>query len=164
MVKIYWNGEGKYEKELKVLDDLIPRWGMTDNKYMNLFIVASAVYSDIYNNGGGNLKDSYTNKIEKYLIPFAGEVKTIRLNSKIETIIKNLKNEEKLERFMDEIILYLQDKDLTYDKQTIFFNNETEELSEQEVKGFNIITFGNRLDCEKWVNNRKNNGFKMITG
>ena len=159
----YWDGNGKQQEELKYLENQTPSWGMTDNKFMNLFIVASNVYYDVYNNGGGNLKESFPKRIETYLLPFASELKSLRLNVKMETLVRNFKNKEKLERFLDEIILYLQDKDLSYDKQTIFFDNEKEEVSRKEVEGFSVITFGNRQDCEDWVNHRVNNWkFKMV--
>ncbi|PLS19240.1 hypothetical protein CVD28_02180 [Bacillus sp. M6-12] len=159
----YWNENGKFEVEIKQLNDLRPDWGMTDNPYINLFIIASNVYYDVYNNGGGNLRDNYPRKIEEYFVPFASELKSLRLNVKMDTIIRNLKKKEKLERFLDEVILYVQDKDLNYDKHTIYFDNDKEEVSKTKVEGFSVITFGNQKDCTDWVNHRMNAwNFKMV--
>lgn len=159
----YWEGNGTQQEGLTRLESHTPCWGMTDNQYMNLFITASNVYYDVYNNGGCNLKECFPERIETYLLPFANELKSLRLNVKIETLVRNFKNKDKLERFMDEIVLYLQDKDLTYDKQTIYFDNNKKEVSRTEIEGFNVITFGIRQECEDWVNHRMDNWkFKMV--
>lgn len=163
MTNTYWNNEGKHQEAVERLNEQAPSWGMTDNKFMNLFIVASTVYYDVYNNGGCNLKDSFSERVETYLLPFEGELKSLRLNVKMETLFRNFKNSDKLERFLDEVVLYLQDKDLSYDKHSIYFDNVKEELSRTEIEGYMVITFGNKEDCENWVNHRLNNWkYKMV--
>jgi len=160
----YWNENGKHQEENNRLSDLMPNWGWTDNRYVNLFIFASRVYYDVNNNGGGNLKGSLLKKMDKYLLPFAEDIKTFRLNVKEETLLKNLKNTNKLERFLDEIIVYLQDKDLSFEMHTLYFDNEKELLSESEIEGFNVITFGNEKDCMDWAEYRINNwDFKYVS-
>jgi len=159
----YWNRDGKYQEEADRLNALMPSWGMTDNQYMNLFILASKVYYDVYNNGGCNLKDNYPQKIEDYLLPFASELKSFRLDTKMDTLIRNFKNKKKLEAFLDEVFMYLQDKDLNYEKHIVFFDNESEELSKEEKEGFSKIVFGNEADCISWTNHRVNSwNFKWV--
>lgn len=153
----YWNKQGKYQEELNKFNVLTPDWGYTDNKYMDLFLAISKIYYDVYNNGGGNIKDTYTEDIEKYIVPFAKDIKSLRLNVTMNTLIKNFKKLEKLEAFTDEVLLYLSGKDLSYDKHTVYFHYEREELSKDDKDGFSKITFGNYKDYADWVNHRINN-------
>lgn len=153
-VNSYWNGNGKHEEEVSLLNGLMPNWGMTDNKYMNLFILSSKIYYDVYNNGGGNLRDNYPVKIEKYIVPFADDLKSLRLNVTMKTLLTNFKKKEKLEAFLDEVIMYLQDKDLSYNKHIVYYHYDNKELSKEEVEGFSQITFGNEQDYLDWTNHR----------
>lgn len=162
MMNSYWGNYGKYQKELDKLNELTPDCGMTENKYINLFLTISNIYYDVYNNGGCNLRDNYPKRIENYLAPFSDELKTLRLNVTLNTLIKNFKNEEKLEAFMDEVIMYLQDKDLEYKMYTVFFNHETEELSKVEKEGFNRITFGLEDVYKDWIRVRIGWNYKWI--
>lgn len=157
MENTYWNGKGNHQKELDRIDGLKPSWGMTTNKYMNLFITASNVYYDVYNNSGCNLADCYDAKIEEYIMPFADDIKSLRLNVQLKTLIKNFKNEKKLEAFMDEVILYLQDKDLNFEVFRVFFSNEKEELSKNMKEGLSEVTFGLQENYDDWVNHRVDN-------
>ncbi|MED2509866.1 hypothetical protein P4122_29240, partial [Bacillus thuringiensis] len=71
--------------------------------------------------------------------------------------IRNFKNEKKLEAFMDEVILYLQDKDLNFEVFRVFFSNEKEELSKNMKEGLSEVTFGLQEDYDDWVNHRVDN-------
>ncbi|HDR7922350.1 hypothetical protein J0794_27180 [Bacillus paranthracis] len=157
MENTYWNRNGKYQKELDKLDGLMPNIGMTSNQYMNLFITASSVYYDVYNNGGCNLADCYEEKIREYIMPFADDIKSLRLNVQMKTLIRNFKNEKKLEAFMDEVILYLQDKDLNFEVFRVFFSNKKEELSKNMKEGLSEVTFGLQENYDDWVNHRVDN-------
>jgi len=158
----YWNGNGKHEDLNKKFDGVIPSWGMTTNPYVNLFIVASSVYYDVYNNGGCNLDVIYKN-IEQYIKPFDEELKTFRFNVQPQTLFRNLKNVEKLELFLDEVLLFLDDKDLEYDKQTVYFNHEAERVSLKEQNGYSNITFGLKDECDDWVDHRINKmGYTLV--
>lgn len=160
----YWFDNGKHQDTADQLYRLKPDWGMTENKYMNLFLCASNVYYDVYNNGGCNLNDNYPKKIEEYLFPFAEELKSLRFDVKMDTLIRNFKNKKKLEAFLDEIFMYLQDKDLSYEKHIVFFDNVREELSKEEKEGFSQIVFGNEADCISWINYRINSwNFKWVS-
>lgn len=55
MEKTYWNSLGKYQDEVDRINKLVPSRGRTDNRYMNLFLVASNLYYDMYNNDGCNI-------------------------------------------------------------------------------------------------------------
>ncbi|MDX5808477.1 MULTISPECIES: hypothetical protein [Bacillus cereus group] len=157
MENTYWNSNGNHQEELNRINSLKPSWGMTTNKHMNLFITASKVYYDVYNNGGCNLSDCYEEKIREFIIPFADDIKSLRLDVQVKTLIKNFNNKKKLERFMDEVILYLQDKDLNFKILRVFFNYKKEELSKNNKEGFLEISFGLQNEYDGWVNHRVNN-------
>lgn len=150
MENTYWNGKGKHESESKRIAELIPRFGITNNPYLNLFITSSCLYYDIYNNGGCNIKECYQEDIEKYIVPYADEIKSINFKCKLDTIYRNLKNKEKLESFMDSIIEFVSNKDLSYDKYVIYYNLKKELLSYDKKEGFEEVTFGNKEELEKW--------------
>lgn len=156
MKKTYWNSLGRYQEESDRIGELMPSRGKTDNKYMNLFLVASKLYYDVYNNGGCNIKDCYKDDIDKYIKPFANDIKAINFNVTLNTIYRNLKKEEKLERFMDEVIELVSDKDLSYTKYVVYFDNANEKLSYSEKEGFSEVSFGEKEDYESWVNHRIN--------
>lgn len=156
-LKTYWNGDSEHQDKLRKLSALTPSWGMTENKYVNLFITACNVYYDVYNNNGWNIKENnFPERVLAYLLPFKDDLKALRFDVKEETLLRNFKNEKKLERFMDEIVLYLQDKDLSYEKHTIYFDNDKKELSKTEIEGFIVITFGLQAEYDDWVNHRMN--------
>lgn len=105
----YWNGEGLYQNELNKISENIPDIGMTNNKYMNLYITANNVYYDVYNNGGCNL-DNYEEDIKKYVAPFNKALERIDFEESFEDVWRNLENEEKLEIFMDSVVKLVEKK------------------------------------------------------
>lgn len=157
MENTYWNSNGNHQEELNRINGLKPSWGMTTNKYINLFITASNVYYDVYNNGGCNLADCYEGQIREFIMPFVDDIKSLRLNVQMKTLIRNFKNEKKLEAFMDEVVLYLQDKDLSFEMFQVFFSNKKEELSKNMKEGFLNVTFGLQEEYNDWVNHRVDN-------
>ena len=166
MKNTYWNESGKYQEKVNEIYNLMPSWGKTNNPYMNLFLTASKLYYDVYNNGGGNIRDCYVDDIEKYIKPYAEDVKCkkgINFECALNTIIKNLRNEEKLENFLDSVIEFISDKDLSYDKYIAYFDNERELISYEKQEGFNEISFGNKEDFESWTGHRINSwGYKVV--
>lgn len=150
----YWNDNGKYQEERSELNKLIPDYGYTSNAYLNLYLITLNVYYDVYNNGGCNLEDTYAESIEKYMLPFASDLKALRLNVKMKTLIKNFMNEEKLESFMDEVILFVSTKDLNFTMYTLYFNDKKEELSKTYKDGYSTITFGNLEDFDHGARSR----------
>lgn len=102
MHSTYWNHNGRYEKEAKKLNRLIPTFGAVDfprsaNKALEKFRVASNAYYDIYNNGTGN-RDS---AIRRLFDVSPGEIRHyFRYYSRLpEWIVRHI--EEK----MDEIVM-----------------------------------------------------------
>lgn len=149
----YWENTGNHEELNKALSNSIPSIGMTSNAYVNLYITSVKVYYDVYNNGGTNLDVLYKH-IEEFIKPFDSDLKSLRFNVKERTLTNNLKNLEKLERFMDEVILYLQDKDMEYDKKVVYVNFNTGHLSNAPQKGFDETSFGSQESYDDWVGYR----------
>ena len=160
----YWNNRGKHQDLLEKLEDVKPSCGYTDNPYLNLFIEASFVYYDVYNNGGCNLnEEDYYNSMKKYIYPFNDKFEGIDFDRKYNTIYRNMKNTEKLERFMDSVITLVSEQDLSYNQSRVFYNNESRELSRQPKLGFTYITFGNKETETEWLDTRlKNLNYKLI--
>lgn len=156
MNKTYWNNEGKFQDEANRISELIPSWGKTENKYLDLYITASGVYYDMYNNGGCNIRDSYITSINEYIRPFARDLKGINFDCTIQTIYRNLKNEIKLENFMDSVIEFVSKQDLSYKKYCAYYDYDKELLSYNKKDGFKEISFGNEKDFKDWTNHRIN--------
>lgn len=156
MLKVYWNQEGKYQEELKKIKATLPTFGKTNNKYLNLFLTAAVIYYDVYDNNGGNIKYCCMNDINEYIYPFTDYLKAINFKVSDNTIIRNLKNKEKLEKFLDEVILFIKDKDLSCDKYAIYIEFEKQQLSHTEKEGFSEVSFGNKKDYDDWIINRLN--------
>ncbi len=60
----YWGENGKYQKEADILQKLVPNEGQSEFTDVELFRVASNIYYEMKNNGGGNLADDYENDEE----------------------------------------------------------------------------------------------------
>jgi hypothetical protein len=159
----YWSKDGKYQEELINIYSLMPKIGYTNNKYFDLFILATKVYSDVYNNGGCNLKDIHLDKIKEHVKPFVNDLKSINFNVSDNTLIKYLKNKERLELFFDEVIEFVKDKDLQYTKYVVYQNYECSLLSNEWNNDFSEVSFGNKEDYDEWVNHRINSwDFKFV--
>lgn len=161
MENTYWNECGKYEEENAQIEKLVPRMGKTGNKYLDLYITASKLYYDSYNNGSCNFDNNLDN-IDEYIRPFAKEINSrgaINFDVKDSTLRSYLNNESKLEKFMDNVITFVKDKDLSYDKYTVYYkdnNNFSGVLSKTEKEGFIPVTFGNKELYNNWINHRMN--------
>lgn len=53
--KTYWNSKGKYQAESDILAKLVPTEGSSQFTDIELYRIATNIYYDIFNNGGGNL-------------------------------------------------------------------------------------------------------------
>ena len=151
----YWSGNGLYEEENSKIEKHIPTFGMTSNPYLNLYIVACNIYYDAYNNGGYNMTDYRIDKYRKYILPFNDEIKgngAINFGVKNNTLRQYFRNENKLEKFMDNVIMFVSDKDLSCDKFTIYIKDDYMSLNNHE--GFHPVTFGNIEDKDEWVYGR----------
>lgn len=163
MEKIYWNNEGKYQEELKRIEKLIPDLCKTDNKYMNLFLTASSIYYDVYNNGSCNIKYSYMEDIEKYLLPFEYDFRMSFIGS-ADKVAKRFSNKKTLENFMNRVIEIVKDRDLNYTQYIIYQDYDNKQLSKEPKEGFTKIVFGEKDYYDMWVRQRLNYlwGFKMV--
>lgn len=161
MEKKYWNGTGKYQKELERMEQLIPIMGRTDNKYMNLFLVATNIYYDVYNNGGCNISCCYMDDVEKYLIPFNSEFRMSFIGDP-EKIEKRFCNKKTLENFMNRAIELVIDKDLTYTQYVIYSDCDSDKISKEPKAGFEKIVFGEKDCYNRYIENRLKWGFEMV--
>lgn len=154
MKETYWNSNGKYQRFLDALNRHTPTMGYTTNPRLNLLILAQHMYYDVYSNGAGNIAtcQHYLEDIEYYVLPFNSEFKGINFEVSFRTILKNLKNEEKLEQWMDSVIACVWQRDLSYDKFPVYCHHETRQLSGEPREDFELITFGNLAVKESWVN------------
>jgi len=55
----YWSSNGKYQKESDILQKLVPTEGSSPFTDVELYRIATNVYYDIFNNGGGNLASDH---------------------------------------------------------------------------------------------------------
>lgn len=152
MENTYWDNNGKHQEEADKIDSLMPDFDYTDNEYMNLYIAASKIYHDIYNNGGGNIEDCYTDDFYDRIHPY------------IKASLSRLQDEkEYLENFMDKVIEFLRDKNLSYTKYVIYQNYDAKQLSKKPLDGFDSISSGNKDYLDGWVNGRINSfHFEMV--
>lgn len=163
MSKNYWNKNGENQKDYAEIRKLVPGIGYTNNKFLDLFITASKLYYDVYNNGGYNIRSNYLDDIKEYIEPFSDNIKTIHFNLSENTIIRNIKNKEKLELFFDEVIDFVKDKDLKYTKYFVYQNYDENKLSNNQIEGFSEVSFGNKKDFDEWVGHRVSSWkFKFI--
>lgn len=156
MKNTYWNHNGKYQSESDKIEELVPHMGMTSNAYLNLFITASNLYYDEYNNGSCNF-DNLVEDIETYVKPFNDDINVrgaINFNVTEKTLKKYLHNKSKLEKFIDKVIEFVKDKDLTCDTFTVYYKDDF--VSYLPCKGYNSVTFGNKEVMDDWVRYRMN--------
>lgn len=153
----YWCRNGKYEKENSEIEKLVHCYGMTNNSYVNLYHTACNIYYDMYNNGGCNI-DNMFGRIDKYIRPFADEINSkgaINFNVKDSTLRQYFKNENKLEKFMDNVISFVADKDLSFDKYMAYYKDDY--VSYENHEGFKPIVFGFKEEMEDWMYARIHN-------
>lgn len=141
MEKSYWNNNGKYQKFVNRINKIMPDWGYTENKYMNLFIDISKLYYDCYNNGGCNIKDFYMDRV-------ANVKKYINLD-----IRRFIREEKYREDKTSQVFIYLLDKDFTYTIYKAYFKNWDFVSFERKV-GYRVITFGDKKERDNWVKDR----------
>lgn len=154
MENTYWNEKGKFQKEADTILNLMPNVGKTSNPFLNLFITATGLYYDVYNNGGCNIRECFMRDIENYIKPYASELDGINFKCTDQTILKNLKTLPKLEKFIDSVVSFVSSKDLSYDKYSAYFSNKDEVISFESKEGLDVVTFGNKKDFDEWVNHR----------
>jgi len=96
----YWNNQGKYQKELKIISDkLIPTYGEASNENVELVRLTNRFFYDLYNNGLGNI-EVFIDIFENY----SKRLKEIDLSEKAQRcadLISSLVSEFKKSEDMD---------------------------------------------------------------
>lgn len=152
----YWNNNGKYQEWVDKINETMPDMYDTDNKHMNVFIAFCNIYYDVYNNGGGNIKDGCYDDEVKIIEDFIG----------FENFSWSMccSNEEYLEEKANEIFEKLMNEDLSFENHG--FWNEWKErkisMNKQEGENWSFITCGTIENTKKEFENRKNYGFEVV--
>ena len=119
----YIVGSGKNQKMYDFLSERIPTIGYTDNKDVNLFVAARRMYLNAHVNCGQRLDKDLRNDFKQYISPimpdFAlGSPDDYRYGRREEAL--NL-----LERELDRVMEYLEDKYLGFASYELWFNEKT---------------------------------------
>lgn len=146
----YWNNNGKYQKFVDEKLKMIPDIYFTDNEYMNLFIEINKLYYDIYNNGGRN---SVLDKVQR--------IKSVIKNFSFQ---KCISDHNYLEERTDEVLEYLQNKDLSFENHGFWYEwkNRLISLNKQEGENWSYITCGTKDNMEKEFKNRQKYGCTVV--
>lgn len=157
MEKKYWTENGTYQSICDELSCKMPDWGYTENPYLNLFIAISNLYYDLYNNGGGNVKDCYEKAYRKYIVPYFPNI-----------FLEDFEPPQyaRAEAAMDSVLLFLKDKNVSYEKFTCWFDSDQGLLCRTERTGssWSPITFGLKSELDEWIERRKENlGHEEVT-
>ena len=185
-MKTYWNNEKTMPYEID-LD-----FGKSNNPFVNALLAAKNIYYEFYNNGGCNFYeendfdfceddwcDVAEGNVTGYFVDYVEDIRQANLPNYIggvsfaftelyEEIYDSLSAEEggvyyELERFMDRMVELLTDKDLTFDKVTVYQDFDKNLVSMNPHEGFTTITFGQKDEADEWVNIRVNSlGFTLI--
>lgn len=153
---IYWNNNGKYQEWVDKINDTMPDMYDTDNKYMNVFIVISKIYYDIYNNGGGNIEDGcYDDKL-RTIENFVGLGNFSWYQGTI--------NKEYLEEKTNEIFEKLMEQDLSFENHGFWneWRNRKVSMSEQIGEDWIYITCGTAENAKKEFEDRQKCGFEVV--
>lgn len=157
----YIAGSGKNQKMYDFLSERIPTIGYTDNKDVNMFIAARRMYLDAHTNYGQRLATELHEDFGKYIRPimpdFAlGSPDDYRYGRREEAL--NL-----LEREMNRVVEYLEDKCLGFESYELWFNEKTgsffSSLDRREstpvTAGWHREIFGSVGDMRAWLQARE---------
>lgn len=160
----YWGKNGKFQEFIDALEERTPKYGFTNNVYVNIYLVMANIYYDTYNNGGANIEDSYAKdfhfRVEPYL---EGEVE-------LEPFI----NEDfvTMEEMMDLAFEFIKDKNLDFPiyskwcSHDLLSVSEVKPVGELAEKGYWFeATFGEPEEKQCYCNRYKDvtNEFKDIS-
>ena len=151
MENTYWEEKGKYQTWYDDFSKGLPNFGQTNNDYVNLVINMASLYYDVYNNGGGNIKDGVKDdriaQVKKHIV-----LSKERLYNRDYEYLEKKINEA------FEIVMSKSQDELKYDIFTVYQWFEKEKVSRRKVnKHFQAVTFGESLECEKWYKHRIEN-------
>lgn len=157
----YIAGSGKNQKMYDFLSERIPTIGYTDNKDVNLFVAARRMYLNAHVNCGQRLDKDLRNDFKQYISPimpdFAlGNPDDYRYGRREEAL--NL-----LERELDRVMEYLEDKYLGFASYELWFNERTgsfySSLARSEsaptTSGWRREIFGSEEDMIKWLQGKE---------
>ena len=157
----YIAGSGKNQKMYDFLSERIPTIGYTDNKDVNLFVAARRMYLNAHVNCGQRLDKDLRNDFKQYISPimpdFAlGSRDDYRYGRREEAL--NL-----LERELDRVMEYLEDKYLGFASYELWFNERTgifySSLARSEsastTSGWRREIFGSEEDMIKWLQGKE---------
>ena len=154
-MKTYWNHEGNYQEWVDKIEETTPSMYDTDNEYMNVFLAFSNIYYDIYNNGGGNIEDCYTDKVE-LIEEFLGVGRF--------DYDKAIDDKEYLEEKANEVFERLMEQDLSFENHGFWneWRNRKVSMTEQVGEDWLYITCGTEANVKKELEKRQMCGFAMV--
>ena len=157
----YIAGSGKNQKMYDFLSERIPTIGYTDNKDVNLFVAARRMYLNAHVNCGQRLDKDLRNDFKQYISPimpdFAlGSPDDYRYGRREEAL--NL-----LERELDRVMEYLEDKYLGFASYELWFNERTGSFyssldrgeSAPVTAGWRREIFGSEEGMIKWLQGKE---------
>lgn len=152
MKNTYWNKNGKYQRFVDGLEHRTPGHGYTSNVYVNVYLVMAHLYYDAYNNGGGNIQESYAKDFYHRVEPYLG--------NKVD--INAFLNEDfvKMESMMNTAIEFIKDKNLEFPIYSFWCNHDIQTVSDYKPigelaeKGYWFeATFGEPEELERFKKN-----------
>ncbi len=149
----YIAGSGKNQKMYDFLTKYTPTIGYTGNRNVNLFIAAKKMYIDAHAHYGENLNGRLYKDFVQYIQPimpdfFLGGDRAFRIKDREENL-------NRMERQMDKVLRYLEDKDLSCGLYELWVNDETGQTVTSSadlssVGSWRCETFGSREALEEW--------------
>lgn len=123
----YWGENGKYQDLADKLGERAPGYGYTSNVYVNMYLVMAHLYYDAYNNGGGNIDDSYVKDFHFRVEPYLGD------KVKIEPFL----NEDfaTMESMVNTVFEFIMDKNLDFPIYSFWCNHDIQAISDYEPEG-----------------------------
>lgn len=121
MKNTYWNRAGEHQGFVDVLERRTPGHGYTSNVYANIYLVMAHLYYDAYNNGGGNIQDSYAKDFHSRVEPYLGD--KVDINAFL--------NEDfsRMEDMMNAVIDFIKDKNLEFPLYSFWCNHDARMVS-----------------------------------
>ena len=124
----YWNHKGRFQEEYQEIQTLVPAEGDAPTTIGQMLRYASKLYYDIYNNGGGNIEDSYQENKRFLLLhaesfrETAREIGVKDFATKLELFCTNNASDKENDEVIDVIISYVHQR-YTNDKLEKLLNS-----------------------------------------
>ncbi len=156
----YWNGNGRHQRLLMRLEELIPSYGYTRSLPLNALIAAEHLYYDVHNNGGCNIADCYMRDVRRYLKPYWGEFP-------VNAFLRG--DSRRMEQAMDALLEKIGNEPIeALDAEEFWFwatnDRKLISLTEPENKdGWFCMVFGTAVDMAEWAYAHKRAGFRLAS-